>query len=203
MQEDNFPNAIALSGGIASGKSSTCSLLLLHGFKIIDADKIAHEVLRTHAKEIDALFEEDILKDGHIERKTLGAIIFDDATKRKTLENFMHPRIKEEVLDRCKAQEKWGFPYIVDIPLFFETKNYNFTRSALVYTPQETQKKRLIEREGLSEEDAQKRINAQLPIDEKRELATFIIDNSQNLKHLQHEVDIFAKKVLENNKDIV
>ena len=197
MQEDNFPNAVALTGGIASGKSSTCSLLLLHGFKIIDADKIAHEVLASHAVQIDALFEEDILKEGVIERKALGAIIFDDAQKRKMLENFMHPRIKTEVLDRCKEQEKWGFPYIVDIPLFFETKNYNFSRSALVYTPQKIQLKRLIEREGLNETDAQKRIDAQLPIDEKRELATFIIDNSQNLKHLQNEVDAFAKKVLD------
>ena len=85
----------------------------------------------------------------------------------------------------------------MDIPLYFETENYNeFKNVVVVYTPYEIQLQRLIQRNNLSQEEAKKLINLQLPIEEKKQKATFVIDNSKNLKHLQKEVDEFVKSLV-------
>jgi dephospho-CoA kinase len=200
MHDDNlaerFPNAIALTGGIASGKSTVCSLLLLNGFTIIDADKISREVMAANQQAIIALFGEDIqAADGTIDRAKLGARIFADPAERKKLEHFMHPKIKEAILERCTKQERFNVPYIVDIPLLFETNNYNFKRSVLVYTPRDIQLKRLVDREGYSDIEAAGRLDAQLPIDDKRAMATYVIDNTHTLKDLQQEVEMFTQQI--------
>jgi len=86
-------------------------------------------------------------------------------------------------------------PYIIDIPLFFETKNYPIKKVVLVYAPKDIQLSRLIKREGLSKEEAIKRIDSQIDIEKKKEKATYIIDNSKDFKYLQKEVDKFVEKV--------
>ena len=187
-----FQNAIVLTGGIATGKSSVCSLLNLYGFKIIDADKIAHTMLDRNAEKIAGLFGSEFVSEGKVDRKRLGTVIFSDEQARAQLEGLLHPLIKEEILSQSTLCEAKEIPYIVDIPLFYEKSNYPIDEVAVVYCTPQQQIARLVDREGYTEEEAQKRIAAQMPIDAKREKASFVIDNTQNLKHLQKEVDRFT-----------
>jgi len=190
-------NAIVLTGGIASGKSTACSLMQLFGFRVIDADKIAHAVLDNSVSEISSVFGTEYIKDSRVDRKKLGELVFANKEKRVELEAIVHPKIREEILSKAQVQEKLGKPYIIDIPLFFEREGaYNIDRVIVVYTPKDIQMQRLIEREGLSKEDAQKRIDAQLPIDIKRDRATYVIDNSKNLRHLQCECERVKEEIL-------
>ena len=187
-----FQNAIVLTGGIATGKSSVCSLLNLYGFKIIDADKIAHTMLDRNAEKIAGLFGSEFVSEGKVDRKRLGTVIFSDEQARAQLEGLLHPLIKEEIISQSTLCETKKIPYIVDIPLFYEKSNYPIDEVAVVYCTPQQQIVRLVDREGYTEEEAQKRIAAQMPIDAKREKASFVIDNTQNLKHLQKEVDRFT-----------
>ncbi len=186
-----FQNAVVLTGGIATGKSSTCALLQLHGFKIIDADQIAHCVLDTNAVEISKLFGTEYVVDGKVMRKKLAPLIFSNEKARAELEALLHPQIKERILEESALCEEQNVPYIVDIPLFFERGNYPIEEVAVVYCTPQQQLQRLMQREAYTPEEAQKRIRAQMPIDQKKEKATFVIDNTRDLKHLQKEVDRF------------
>jgi dephospho-CoA kinase len=198
----SFKNAIALTGGIATGKSSVCSLLQLYGFKIIDADKVAHQMLETHAKEIAKLFGDEYIADGKVDRKKLGSLIFSNKDERLKLERLLHPLIKEEIEKQASFCESKNIPYIVDIPLFFENRNYDIDEVVVVYCDKDRQLQRLINREGLSKEEAQKRVDAQMDIDEKKELADFVIDNTKNLKYLQAEVDRFVGYIRKKYSDL-
>ncbi len=193
-----FEHAVALTGGIASGKSTACNLLRLYGLRVIDADAIAKEILQKEAQEIAKLFGKEYVKNEEVDRKALGALIFSDKEARKRLESLLHPKIREEILRRSEEQERLGGPYILDIPLFFETKAYPIDRVIVVYAPRQVQKERLIEREGLSEAEAEARLDAQIDIERKRELADFVIDNSGNLKQLQSECERVFDEITKN-----
>ena len=184
-----FKHAVALTGGIASGKSTVCNLLKLYGLRIIDADLIAREMLDKEAAEIAKLFGREYLREGRVDRKALGKLVFSDEEARRVLENFLHPKIREEIIHQSREQDALKGPYIVDIPLFFETGSYPIEEVVVVYAPRDIQKRRLMEREGLSEEEAEARLNAQMDIEEKRKRATWVIDNRGNLKELQRETE--------------
>jgi len=181
--------AIALTGGIATGKSTVSNLLKLEGFSVIDADTIAHKVLDQEAGAIAKMFGAEFVKDKKVDRKALGGLIFSDKEAKRALEELLHPKIKESIFTEAKRLEKFKVPFFIDIPLFFETKNYAISPVVVVYAPKDMQIERLIKREGLSKEEALKRIKAQLPIEKKLELADFVVDNSKDLKHLQSEVE--------------
>ena len=182
-------NAIILTGSIATGKSTVASFLKLYGYTIISADEIAHQKLKEYSKNIEDMF-------GTSDRKELGKIVFNDANKRKKLENFLHPKIKEYILNESKKLEEFNIPYFLDIPLYFETGNYNeFKNVVVVYTPKEIQIQRLSNRNNISLEEAQKLVNLQIDIEEKKQKATYVIDNSKDLKHLQKEIDLFISKI--------
>ena len=190
-----FEHAIALTGGIATGKSTVCNILKLYGFSIIDADKIAHEVLEEQKEKIEKIFGKEYIKNGKVDRKALAKLIFSNKDAKTKLENLLHPLIKKKIVEESLKLEKYKVPYIIDIPLFFETKNYPIKKVVVVYAPKKIQLQRLIEREGLSEEEAIKRLNAQMDIEKKKKLATYVIDNSKDLKHLQKEIEKFIEKV--------
>ena len=188
-------NAIILTGSIATGKSTVASLLKLYGYTIISADEIAHKLLKEYYSEIKDMF-------GVIDRKELGEIVFNNENKRKKLENFLHPKIKEYILKESKKLEEYDIPYFLDIPLYFETGNYNeFKNVVVVYTPKEIQIQRLMNRNKISLNEAQKLVNLQKDIEEKKEKATYVIDNSKDLKHLQKEVDIFINYLKGQNNE--
>ena len=197
MQNDSdFKYAIALTGGIATGKSTVASLFKLHGFLTIDADKIAHKLLDMHYKEIENLFGSQYIQDNKVLRKKLGHLIFNNQKEKEKLEKFIHPLIKNEIVKEAKVFEKQQKPYLIDIPLFFENKNYNIQKSIVVYIPKELQVQRLIKRDKCTQEEALARINNQMNIEEKKKLATYIIDNSKNLIHLQNEVERVKKELI-------
>ena len=190
-----YEYAIALTGSIATGKSTVASLLALNGMRVIDADSIAHEILENSKEWVRETFGDEYISSGKVDRAKLGSYIFSHPEAKKTLEAFLHPKIKAEIEKRSEQQDKFKFPYLIDIPLFFENANYPIEESVVVYTPADIQLERFMKRNGYSKEESLKRIASQLPIDEKKAKATWVIDNSQNLKHLQNEVESFVEKI--------
>lgn len=194
-----YQYAIVITGGIAVGKSTVKSLLYLNGYRCIDADLIAHKILDESYKDISVMFGREYVDDKQnppiVNRKKLGQLVFLDIKKKLELEQFIHPKINEEIQRLALIEEKREFTYFIDIPLFFETKNYEIKKSLLVYAPKETQLIRLMKRDKIDKTQALARINAQMDIEQKRKLATYIVDNSKDLKHLQHECDILIEKI--------
>jgi dephospho-CoA kinase len=132
LQKDNFKNAIVLTGGIASGKSTVASLFMMHGFLTIDADKIAHKLLDQNTDTISKLFGDQYIEKGKVLRKKLGSLIFNDEDEKKKLEDFIHPLIKDEIIKEAAVFEEQNKPYLIDIPLFFEKKNYEIEKAIVV-----------------------------------------------------------------------
>ncbi|MEA2072418.1 MAG: dephospho-CoA kinase [Campylobacterota bacterium] len=188
-----YEYAIALTGSIATGKSTVASLLSLNGMRVIDADTISHEILDANASWVQETFGDEYLTGSKVNRAKLGEYIFSHSEAKKTLEDFLHPKIQDEILKRSEKQDTFKFPYLIDIPLFFENNNYDIEDSVVVYTPSEVQLERFMKRNGYDKEESLRRIATQFPIEEKRDRATWVIDNSGNLKHLQQEVEDFVE----------
>ncbi|GAA8362397.1 dephospho-CoA kinase [Helicobacter pylori] len=192
-------NAIALTGGIGTGKSTTIKILESQGYEILDADKIAHQLLQEHRFEIAQHFGSDILEKGILNRKKLGAIVFQNANELKWLEYFLHPLIRECMLQKAYELEKNHQAYFLDIPLFFEVggkKCYPVSKVVLVYAPRVLQIERLLERDKLKEAEILQRLACQMDIEQKRALSDYIIDNSSSLKDLNKQVERFLKRLL-------
>jgi len=190
-----FEYAIALTGSIATGKSTVASLLALNGMRVIDADTISHEILDASLSWVEESFGKEYINGSKVNRAKLGTLVFSNDEKKKVLEDFLHPKIRSEIEKRSTKQDGFKFPYLIDIPLFFENNAYDIQESVVVYTPSDIQLQRFMKRNGYSEEESLSRIASQLPIDEKRDRATWVIDNSKNLKHLQQEVEDFVEKI--------
>ena len=191
-----FRYAIALTGSISTGKSTAVELLKQTGFHVIDADSVAHQVLDEQHQAIAKIFGEKYVENGKVDRRSLGSIIFADQEKRKVLEELLHPLIYARIAEKSTLLDKRAEPYIVDIPLFFEGGRYAIESVIVVYAKKEQQLKRLMQREGYSEEEALSRINAQIDIEEKRKNATYVIDNSGDLKQLQYETERIREEIL-------
>lgn len=196
MNEKTFTHAIALTGGIATGKSTACSLLKLHGFLTIDADKIAHKLLDENSSSIASMFGEKYVSKNKVLRKALGKIIFSNEKNKLKLEAFIHPLIKKEIVKEALIFEAAKKPYFIDIPLFFEKMNYDIDKCLVVYTPRQLQVTRLMKRDKIDEEEAKLKISNQMDIEEKKTRADFIIDNSSNLKALQNEIERVMEEIL-------
>jgi dephospho-CoA kinase len=175
---------IGLPGGIATGKSTVDRMLTARGATVIDADELAREAVRPGEPALDAIaarFGKDVIQaDGTLDRPRLGAIVFADADARHDLDGITHPHIAELTRERIAAALRGDAALVVvDIPLLFENaRETMFEGVLLVYAPVAVQIERLRERNGLDETAALQRLAAQLPIDEKRARATWVIDNS-------------------------
>lgn len=190
-----FKYAIALTGGIATGKSTVASLLGLNGLRIIDADAIAHRLLDENADWVKGHFGDSFVSGSKVNRAELGKHVFADPQKRKELEAFLHPKIRQAIEEESERQDQFHYPYLIDIPLFFETASYPIKHSVVVYTPKALQLERFMKRNGFSQEESLRRIESQMDIEEKKSRATWIIDNSSNLKHLQNECENFVDTI--------
>lgn len=190
-----YKYAIALTGGIATGKSTVASLLGLNGLRIIDADAIAHRLLDENSAWIAQHFGEQYVKNSKVDRPELGKIIFANPEAKKELEAFLHPKIRIAIEEASEKQDLLKYPYLIDIPLFFETASYPIKNSVVVYTPKELQLERFMKRNGFSREESLRRIESQMDIEEKRSRATWVIDNSSDLKHLQRECEMFVETI--------
>ena len=190
-----YKYAIALTGGIATGKSTVASLMGLNGLRIIDADAISHHILDENSTWVAEHFGPQYVSGGKVLRTELGKIIFANPEAKKELESFLHPKIRAAIEDASEKQDRFEYPYLIDIPLFFETDSYPITNSVVVYTPKEIQLDRFMKRNGFTREESLRRIESQMDIDEKRARATWVIDNSSNLKHLQQECENFVETI--------
>jgi dephospho-CoA kinase len=189
-----------ITGSIGTGKSTVCKRLSKMGVKVIDADLIAHKVLDENALQICEMFGKECLFDGKVDRKILGKIVFNDPKKRQILEEFIHPIIHKDLLDEWQKSKDKNEDAILDIPLYFESKNrYEGFFIVVVYAPKEQQIKRLKERNNLSMQEIQKRLDAQLPIEKKCKMADWVVDNSKDLKSLEEEIQSLYKWLKEDN----
>jgi len=183
-----------LTGGIASGKSETAKILRKLGARVIDADAISRDVMVPQTdcwQKVTAVFGKEILgADLTIDRAKLARIVFADPQKRLLLNNLVHPVIMhtiEEMLARIQTEEPDAL-VIIDAALLVETGIYKRCEKLVVIcAPEDTQIKRLLERDGMSREEAQMRIAAQLPLGEKVKVADYLITNDGSLEALQSE----------------
>ena len=192
---------VGLTGGIAAGKSLVSEILRGLGAYIIDADKIARQVVEPEKPawfEIVKFFGRDIInKDKTINRKRLGEIIFNDPVKKRKLEEIVHPKVIEEENRLVKeyGRKNPNGIVIIDAALLIEAGSHKrVDKLIVVYADKETQFKRLSERDRLSRADAEKRTASQLPLDKKVKMADFVIDNSKGIEETRRQtIDIFNK----------
>ncbi len=190
---------IGLTGGIATGKSTVTTLLQEFGAKVVDADEIAREIVQPGQKawhDIIGTFDRDILQqDQSINREKLRKIIFNDVEARRKLNSITHPRIRELAEKKIAQLATAGGQVVIYVaPLFFENKVHHWLRPViLVSCDLATQKKRLRERDGLSHEEIENHLRAQMSLKEKEKLADFVIDNSGE----PHELKPNVRKVWE------
>ncbi|WP_339230914.1 dephospho-CoA kinase [Oceanobacillus sp. FSL K6-2867] len=175
---------IGLTGSIATGKSTVSQMFKDFGIPVVDADKIAREVVypgeNAYESIVKAFGESILLPDKTLDRKALGSIIFADEVKRKLLNSIIHPAIRERIFQQKDDYIEAGEQCVVlDVPLLFEG-NYSkvVDRTIVVAVDDAVQLERLMQRNELTEKDARERINSQLSIKEKAMLADAVIDNN-------------------------
>ncbi|EAI4449451.1 dephospho-CoA kinase [Campylobacter lari] len=198
-------NAYFVTSSIAGGKSSFIKIVQNLGFDTLSADVIAHELLNENANSIAKLFDNnDLIIAGKIDRKKLGVIVFNDLNAKKKLEGFLHPKIKEEILQKALILDKKNKAFFIELPLFFENNHYqDLGKSILIYAPKEILLKRLIQRDNLDENEALKRINLQLDIEEKLKKADFVIKNISSYEKFEENVLNFLKHTLKVKNEIL
>lgn len=192
---------IGLTGGIATGKSTVCAILENAGAVIIDADRIARKLVKknlpAYRQIVDTFGKSILLPDGEINRTALGDLIFNDPRKKQLLNKILHPQVGKETDRQLKRIEK-NNPHalvILDIPLLLESGLHkNLSEVIVVYTPEHIQINRLMQRDHISQENALARIRSQMPIEEKKKLATIVIDNSGMLEDTRKQtLEIFQR----------
>jgi dephospho-CoA kinase len=176
---------LGLTGGIATGKSTVARLFEGLGAVVIDADRIVHELQapgQPALGEIAAAFGPEMLRpDGSLDRERLGALVFRDAEARARLNAIVHPRVGAELARRLAAARAAGVRLVLlDVPLLLETGGARGLVEAVivVYAPEAEQVRRQMARDGCTRDEAERRVRAQLPIEEKRRRADHVIDNS-------------------------
>lgn len=183
-----------LTGGIASGKSTVSTMLRELGAHVLDADVIAREVVAKGTPGLAAIiahFGDDVLApDGSLDRKALGERIFGSPPERAALEAITHPRIRQAFLEQTWALAERGVTELFyDAALLIENRLHEGMDAVIVvWVPREMQLARLVERDGLTPAQAEARLVAQLPLDEKRGHATDVIDNSGTREQTQAQV---------------
>jgi dephospho-CoA kinase len=204
---------VGLTGGIGTGKSTVSRMLAALGAVVIDADAIVHELqapgMPMLADLAQAFGPEVLRPDGSLDRARLGRLVFADAPARKRLGEITHPAVGREMLRRLEAARAAGAPLVVmDNPLLFEGRVRRpagaqgpgpgdpAAETILVYAPPETQIERQMKRDGVTREFAWQRLAAQMPIEQKRGLATWVIDNSGSLEETERQVRELVCKLL-------
>jgi dephospho-CoA kinase len=191
---------VGLTGGIASGKSTVAKILEHLGAAIVNADVLAREVVEPDQeawKDIVARFGPDVLKpDQTLDRQKLRTVIFNDPDARKELEAIIHPRVRALAEQRIREHGAAGFAIVVyEVPLLFEAKIHEWLRPViLVACDIDTQRRRLELRDQIDSAAAQKIIDAQMSLAEKRRLADYVIENNGSLSDLERQVrEVLAK----------
>lgn len=177
---------VGLTGGIGSGKSTVAQLLREHGAVVIDADAISRQLTAKGSPVLDQIrdaFGTHVLTDtGELDRAALAKIVFDDETARERLNSIVHPAVRQEsarLVDEAARAETFSGVVVQDIPLLVETGQADsFDGVIVVEAPESVRIDRLVTARGMKEDDARSRIRSQATDDQRRAVATWIIDNS-------------------------
>jgi len=183
---------VGLTGGIASGKSTVSAMLRELGAVVIDADELAREVVEKGTPGLAAVVEEFgpglLTADGHLDRPAMGALVFGDESARKRLEAIVHPLVFERIVD-LEAHAPDGAVVVHDIPLLAESgRAESFDAVIVVDAPPEVQVDRMVRDRSWSVDDALARIAAQATPEDRRAIATYVVDNTGSLEDLRREV---------------
>ena len=192
---------VGLTGSIAVGKSYVCECFRELGCRVLDADKTAREVVEPGTLGLQLIIDEfgiEVLQpSGELDRKRLGAIVFADEEKRKLLNSIVHPLVieaQDRWLTECEHRDPDGVA-IVDAALMIESGGYKrFDKLIVVWCEAAIQLQRLMARDGLTESEAKKRIGSQMPQEEKKRFADYLIDTSAGSEDTREQVvHLFAK----------
>ncbi len=192
---------IGLTGGIGSGKSTVAQWLNKHGAPVLDADKTVHRLLESDSSTLSKLVREfgsGILgENGKVDRSKLGLLIFSDEDARKRLERIVHPRVIECMKAEQTALRDTGAKLCVwDVPLLLEARFEKFVDEVwVVWVPRKLQILRVLERDKLSLSEVEARIAAQGSLDEKRQLADVVIDNSGSELETERQLEIIWERI--------
>ncbi|MCS7234896.1 MAG: dephospho-CoA kinase [Armatimonadota bacterium] len=187
---------VALTGGIASGKSTVARMLRQLGAEVVDADALAREVVAPGSpalREIVAAFgPEFLLPTGELDRRKLAEVVFSDPQRRQQLNAIVHPRVRDRMREEVEhiRQRRPDAVVVLDIPLLFDVPlpEVEGLPAIVVYASPQTQLRRLQQRDGLGEEEAQRRLGAQRPLREKLEHARWVVDNDGDLHRTAEQV---------------
>lgn len=186
---------VGLTGGIASGKSTVSRIFQENGVPVVCADDLARRAVEQGSsglEEIRRVFGIGVFDaQGELDRAAMAKIVFQDKEARKLLESIIHPAVSREK-DRILAElESQGHEIvIVDVPLLYESSwQRSFDLVIVAYAPRDVQQQRLIQRDHMSPQEAQARLEAQMDIDEKKRLADRVIDNTGDLEHTRLQVE--------------
>ena len=191
---------VGLTGGIASGKSTVARFFAELGAPLVDADQLAREVVAPGTAGLEAIARRwpDTVQGGVLDRSKLGAYVFADPAQRAELNAITHPLIAAEAMKRTAALGERGEPAaIYEAALIVENGlDRGVDGLIVVSVPPAVQLRRLVERDGLSEADAQRRLAAQAPLEEKLRKATWIVDNSGALEFTRTQVGDIWRRVV-------
>lgn len=198
---------LGLTGGIGTGKSTVARLFEALGAVVVDADAIVREVQAPGSpalEEIAEAFGPEVLDEsGALRRERLGAIVFRDAEARARLNRIVHPRVAAEMARRVEAARREGAPLVLlDIPLLLEAGGGGSAAASgteaviVVYATPEQQIERQVERNGYDRAEAERRARAQLPIEEKRRRADYVIDNSGSREATERQVRALFERLV-------
>lgn len=192
---------VGLTGGIGSGKTRVADLLRELGAAVECSDLIVRELQAPGGEVLEAIAEtfgpQYLTADGELDREKLGELVFNDPEARTKLGNLTHPRVYGQLLRRMEQHRAAGVEVIVlDIPLLLEGRKTGrgsgaklpFDAICVVYADEPTQLERVMARDNLSQEQAQSRISAQMPIEEKRRMADVVIDNTGDWSSTEKQV---------------
>jgi dephospho-CoA kinase len=188
---------VGLTGSISTGKSTVSAMFAHQGARVIDADLLSREVVMpgqpAYARILEEFGSHLVLEDGSLDRKALGAIVFADPARRKRLEEITHPAVGTRQQRILSVLDEEGFEGIVlwDAALLFETGGVSkMDKVVVVFVDPDTESRRLMARDGLSEADARARIASQMPIAEKAKRADYVIDNTGTREETERQVRV-------------
>ena len=185
---------IGLTGGVGSGKSTVAGMLRELGAIVIDADEAAHAVYAPGTPGFDAVVREfgpEFVRDGALDRRLLGGLVFADEEARQRLNAIVHPLVRDWMAEKTREAFEGGAQIVVqDVPLLYESGLESlFSSIVLVWTPAELQLERLVGSRRVPAGRAEAMIAAQMPIDEKRRRSHHVIDNSGTVEQTRAQVE--------------
>jgi dephospho-CoA kinase len=194
---------VGLTGGIASGKSTVSKIFASFGAKVLDADEVAREILLpgqpAWTRVRQAFGQEFFHGDGKVKRKQLRKVVFADPEKRSQLNAIVHPEVMKEINRRAEilSSSIQTEVLLVDVPLLLEVGlAKRFDKIVVVYVGENVQINRLLQRDGISEEEAKQALKVQMALSKKVEQADYVIDNSGTLEETRGQVERVWRELL-------